>query len=141
MARELAASVAVNNNAFGKFASPQCHGQRITNQLRINGNGKFEGYLFDGSGKSVTGTTTVQANMWYYVTLAATNNGQMKLYVNGQPEGTPANIGTMTVGGTRYWLGSNSGGGFGWFNGLADEVKLYKTALSDSEILSMFASQ
>ena len=110
-----------------------------SSQLCINSSGKFQAYMFDGNTKSITGTTTVQAGVWYHVALTATNNGQMKLYVNGQPEGTAVSIGTMWAGGDRYWLGSNSDGGFGWFNGVADEVRLYSKALDDSEINSLYS--
>ncbi|MCJ8014443.1 LamG domain-containing protein [Paenibacillus sp. KQZ6P-2] len=107
----------------------------FSHQLRINSSGKFEAYMYDGALKTVTGTTTVQAGTWYHIALSAKNNGQMKLYVNGQSEGTPASINKMWTGGTRYWLASNSGGGFGWFKGLADDVKLYNYVLSDYHIL------
>lgn len=114
-----------------------------SNQLRINSSGKFEAYTYDGAGKTVTGTTAVQPDVWYHIALVATNNGQMKLYVNGQSEGTPVSIGTMWTGGTRFWLGSNagnvSGGAWGWYNGMADDVKLYNSALNDTDIVDLYS--
>ena len=64
-------------------------------QLRINKAGLFEHYTWDAgtlTAKIVTGTTIVQPNTWYLVTISAQNNGMMRLYVNGQEEGTAQSI-------------------------------------------------
>ncbi|MDH7463192.1 discoidin domain-containing protein [Chitinophagaceae bacterium 26-R-25] len=111
-----------------------------SHQLRINSSGKFEAYMFDGASKSVSGTTTVQPGTWYFITLVASTGGALSLYVNGALEGTPVSIGTMWSAGTRYCLGSNSGGGFGWYNGIANEITLFDRVLDASEISDMYNS-
>lgn len=128
-----AQSIWVRTDANGPTAS-------WSHQLGINASGKFEAYMWDGAAKTVTGTTTAQANTWYYIALTAANSGQMKLYVNGQAEGTAAGIGSMWTGGDRYWAGSNSGGGKGWLNGVIDEVKIYNVALSSTDVLNLYNS-
>lgn len=118
--------------------------QNWSHQIRITSGGKLEAYTYDhtGGGKSVTGTTTLTTNTWYHVAMTIKNGGQIKLYVNGQPEGTAQNITTMWVDGDRYYVGSNAGGnhGFpaiGWFDGLIDEVKLFDRELTQSEIQAL----
>jgi hypothetical protein len=128
-----AQSILVRTDASGSTAS-------WSHQLSINSSGKFEAYMWDGAAKTVTGTTTVSANTWYHIALTAANNGQMKLYVNGQAEGTAASISSMWTGGDRYWIGSNSGGGKGWFNGSADDAKLYDYALTSTDISNLYNS-
>ena len=105
-----------------------------SHQIWINSTGQFVASLYDGSGKNITGTTIITPNTWYVVAVTASNNGQMILYVNGVQEGAPVNIGTMWTGGDRYYVGSNSGGGVGYFQGTIDEVKLYNRVLSSTEI-------
>ncbi|HUT34794.1 MAG TPA: LamG-like jellyroll fold domain-containing protein [Planctomycetota bacterium] len=104
-----------------------------SHQLRVN-SGTFEHYLHDGAVRSVLGTTVVQPGVWYYVVGTATNGGQMNLYVNGQSEGTPVSIGNLWTGGDRWMLGSNSGQSMGYFLGTLDEVAIYSSVLSQSEI-------
>ena len=108
-----------------------------SHQLRINSAGKFEAYMHDGVGKTVTGTTVVALNTWYHVALTASNGGQLKLYVNGIAEGSPVALNNMWPNGDRYQVGSISGGGFGWFRGTVDQAKLYKRALSSTEVASL----
>lgn len=105
-----------------------------SHQLRLGSNGVFEAMMFDGSAKRVVGTTRAQAGQWYHLAMTAQSNGQLKLYVNGLPEGTPVNVGALWANGDRYWLGSNSAGGFGWFNGIADDVQVFDEALSPARI-------
>lgn len=112
-----------------------------SHEIRITSGSKFEAYTYDGGSKSVVGTTTVEANKWYYVVATAQNSGQMKLYVNGKEEGTPANIGTLWTSGLRYCLGTNDGDGFGWFQGTLDEFKFYPYARSQAQVLADYNSR
>ncbi|QGQ93939.1 hypothetical protein EHS13_02975 [Paenibacillus psychroresistens] len=115
--------------------------QEWSHQIRINSSGKLEGFVAEQAGgtKLITGTTTLSVGTWYHVALTIKNGGQMKLYVNGLSEGTPQSVTTMWTGGDRYYIGSNAAGSFGytsinWFDGLIDEVKLFNSELSQSDI-------
>lgn len=110
-----------------------------TQQIRINGN-KFEHYLFDGSVRTITGTTTVEPGTWYHVAAVATAGGAMRLYVNGQSEGTPLGIGTPFSDVDRMVIGAASAG-FYAFHGLVDEVRIYDRALMVSEIQSLYTDR
>ncbi len=112
----------------------------FSHELRITAGGNFEHYTYDGGSKSVTGSTVVEANKWYFVTITAENSGQSKLYVNGRSEGTPASIGTLWASGDRYYLGTFSNG-YGGFQGTLDEVKFYPYARSPAQILADYNSK
>ena len=105
-----------------------------SHQLRVTSAAMFEHYTWDGTECRATGTTNIDADTWYFVAATATNNGLVRLYVNGREEGTAATLGTLWVGGDRFLIGSNSGHGMGWYEGLIDDVHIYDYALSYEEI-------
>ena len=105
-----------------------------SHQLRITSGGKFEHYLFDGSERSVIGSTSITPGTWYHVVGTAENNGVMRLYVNGDEEGTAQSINSLWEGGNGYIVGSNSGHGMGYFDGLVDEVRVWNIVRNISDI-------
>ncbi|WP_114781788.1 LamG-like jellyroll fold domain-containing protein [Botryobacter ruber] len=118
-------SILVGTNSGGP-------GSSWSHQLRIS-NGKFQHYLWDGSTRIVESTTPVVAGEWYHVAIVATQNGAMRLYVNGVEEGTTVNVGTPWSSGTQYRIGSSSSG-YGYFSGVVEEVRLWNVALTATEI-------
>ena len=118
-------------------------GQKINYYLYINTSGKFAAVVStstcDTAGKTVTGTTTVQASKWYHV-IATFNEttGDLKIYVNGILENTNStgysgaciNTGNVKFG--QY--------DFAWsayrdeFKGTMDEIKIYNSALTTDQI-------
>ena len=129
-----AASVIVRTSGSG----PTTH---WSHQLRINPQGAFHHYLWVGSERHVAGTTLVEADAWYHVAIAAANNGPMYLYVNGEGDAPSINIaGTLWGDGDRYYVGSNSGHGMGWFRGAIDDVQIYDNILTAEEIERVAAS-
>jgi hypothetical protein len=77
---------------------------------------------------------------WNFLTITAKNNGQMKLYVNGYPEGAPVSIGTYTGSGDRFRLGSNSGDSMGYYDGIVDDIRIYNAQMSDTEVQALYSS-
>ena len=109
-----------------------------SHQIRINASGKFEHSTYDGSIRTVTGTTTVVANTWYFVAITASNNGTMRLYVNGQEEGTALSVGTMWTGGNCWLVGSNNPMySLGFFDGKIDDLRVYRQVLSQADIVQV----
>ena len=106
-----------------------------SHQVRMTAGDLFEHYLYDGSARSVIGTTVVKPDTWYHVAITAINNGDMRLYVNGQEEGIAVTIGALWSGGDRYAIGSDSGNAMGWFEGLIDDVHIYDQVLPQEEIM------
>ncbi|MBN2130498.1 MAG: LamG domain-containing protein, partial [Sedimentisphaerales bacterium] len=108
-----------------------------SHQMRIAVSGEFEHYVWDGAEQRALGTTQVEAGNWYFVAVSATNNGPVRLYVDAREEGTAGAVGTMWTEGDRYDIGSNSGGGFGWFPGIIDDVRIYDEELTEAELATM----
>lgn len=109
-----------------------------THQIGITSDHKFQHYLYDGSLRFVTGTTTVVAGRWYHVAITAANNGQMRLFVNGVEEGTAVSIGTMFASVNTYFFGMSSPHGSA-YTGLMDNIRIWNTARTGSQIAgSMF---
>jgi hypothetical protein len=129
-ARTSPASIVVRTSDAG----PTTH---WSHQLRIQSSGVFEHYAWDGSERRVLGTTVIKAGTWYSVVLVATNNGDVRLYVNGQEEGTATTVGTLWADGDRFLVGSNSGHGMGWFEGVVDDLRIYDKVLSAAEIAKL----
>lgn len=100
-----------------------------SHQLRIR-DGKFEHYIWDGSSHELQGTTVIQKGNLYHVVGVASNNGMMRLFVNGKEEGNGQAIGTMSHGLDRYLIGSSSGrrsgqgSGIQYFDGIIYELRI-----------------
>ncbi|HUT37560.1 MAG TPA: LamG-like jellyroll fold domain-containing protein [Planctomycetota bacterium] len=125
-------SIIVRTNASGP-------GAQWSHQLRIN-NGYFQAYLYDLSGgeRIVTGTTMVEPDVWYHVVSTAMNSDEIKLYVDGLMEGSPAPVVNMWNGGDRWMLGSNSAQAMNFFIGTLDEVAIYSSILGEADILAHY---
>ncbi|UCG58117.1 MAG: hypothetical protein JSU70_01160, partial [Phycisphaerales bacterium] len=105
-----------------------------SHQLRITPTGVVEHYTYDGAEKRVVGRTQIQADTWCHVAGVASNSGPMYLYVNGKREGGSAQVGALWSAGDRFQIGSNSGHGMGWFDGIIDDARVYDKVLSQEEI-------
>lgn len=81
-------------------------------------------------------TGTVPLNQWSYV--AATYDMQnVKIYINGALDSTIAHTNPIGVGTSPVDIG-RSIGGYSYFNGTIDEVKVWNRALTASEIQSEY---
>lgn len=107
-----------------------------SHELLISDVGRFCHYLYDGSTKLLTGSTTAVSGNKYRIVGTAKNNDYMKLYINGIEDGTPIGINTLWTGGDRWNLGINSGQPTlsGFFDGLIYEICIYNTVLTASQI-------
>ena len=133
-ARTDASSVIVRTSGSGQTT-------HWSHQLRINPQGAFHHYLWVGAERHVAGTTLVEADAWYHVAIAAANDGPMQLYVNTEEDAPSTDVaGTLWGAGDRYHVGSNSGHGMGWFQGVVDDVHIYDSILTAEEIGKIAAS-
>lgn len=108
--------------------------EAFSHVLRIR-SGKFEAYAYDepvNVQKTLTSTTNVKANTWYYLTLTIENSGEMKLYVNGNLEAS-IEMNTAWAGGDIYRVGCDAANN-NFYCGLVDEIGVYGKALSAEEI-------
>ena len=105
-----------------------------SHQLRITAEGKFEHYCEADDKYCVTHTVPVEPGRWYHVCGTAVADGEMKLYVDGQEEGTPCDIGGLRQRLDRYFVGSASGDGMGYFEGVIAEVRVWNLPKPEEEI-------
>ncbi|MCB1097669.1 MAG: lamin tail domain-containing protein [Verrucomicrobiae bacterium] len=110
-----------------------------SHQLRMTADGRFEHYTFDGAGKTVTGTTVAQPDIWYHIAVTATNGGQMFLFVDGVAEGTPVAVGSLWNQGSRWRAGEESGDGFAFYDGRIDELAIWHFAIKPEQAAALAA--
>jgi len=80
----------------------------------------------------------VNTGAWFYA--AATYNGStVNIYINGVLDATYARTGSQTPGNLR--IGSSDNGAGEFYNGDLPIVRMYSTALSQSQIIQNFNSQ
>jgi hypothetical protein len=120
-------SLIVRTDSRGTFTS-------YSHQLRINGAGKFEHYIFDTAGRSVIATNDILPGVWYHVAISATSGGTMQIYVNGVSSGIPRTIGSLWAGGDQWRLGPDGGNAPNFFKGRLDEVGIWHTALDNATV-------
>jgi hypothetical protein len=126
---------ASNNHSFCVRSNGDPGGS-WTHQLKSATN-RFQHYTYDGSSKSVTSNVYV-ANRWYHVAGTAKNGGFIRLYVNGQQEGTPALCATLWAGGNDFWTGVYTGGAsVTSLTGEMTEFCLWYKELTANEILTI----
>ena len=78
-------------------------------------------------------TTQLSTNVWYHVALTY-DGSQMRLYVNGSEVANRDATGSIKTNDNPLYIGYNPRGVKYWFNGVIDEVKVYKHALTSDEI-------
>lgn len=91
-----------------------------------------------GSQRTLDSTSTLVNNTWYHV--VATFDGQkIRMYVNGSLEKTSATYaGDLNFGTTNLIIGGYTATSPTGFAGYIDEIKIYKYALADNEILNRY---
>ena len=85
-----------------------------------------------------TGTTTLTANTWYYVTGVQTRS-DIKIYVNGVLEGTTSYSiagAALRSSGVNLQLGTINGGSY--FKGDIDDFRVYNQALTATEVATLY---
>jgi hypothetical protein len=110
-----------------------------SHQLRINFAGQFQHYTYYGGVSTITGSTVAEAGKWYHIVAVSENGGTSRLYVNGQEEGTPdSGVTTLWTAGTKYMIGTSAASTYGFFRGIADDVRIYHRVLSAKEIAALY---
>ncbi|MBT3199105.1 MAG: LamG domain-containing protein [Phycisphaerales bacterium] len=102
------------------------------NALRTDG-AKLLNYSWGGGVDYSASAPTILDGQWHHV--AATYDAASstkRLYFDGAEIGSGKVIGDLTVGAQKFRIGSTNNGEY--FNGLLDDMRVYNTALSESEI-------
>ncbi|MBU5613518.1 LamG-like jellyroll fold domain-containing protein [Geomonas azotofigens] len=85
-----------------------------------------------GVWKEISPRYPLSLNQWYHIALSYSAAGGGNLYVNGVRQGSPVGAGSLKT--NAYPLRFGSTDGSATFNGLVDEVAIYKRALTAEEI-------
>jgi len=97
--------------------------------------------LYLGTGVQVNGSTSLSTGQWFHVafTVDVGATGGVKLFVNGSQE---SNTGTNTVSSNNLSAGMTFADNTvnRWWNGNLDEIAMFHTALSASDITSIYNS-
>ena len=104
--------------------------------LALNADNKFHAFVRLPSGDyNLAGATVAQLDAWYHV--AMTHDGiTLKLYVNGQLDGTLNAAGDTVPTSNPVGIGANVVGTF--FQGSIDEAQIFNRALTDAELLTIY---
>jgi hypothetical protein len=88
----------------------------------------------------VPSTTTPPLNTWFH--LAATYNGsQIKIFYNGILETTQSVTGAITSNSNNLYIGTDKDRAIYTVDGKMDDVRIYGSALSDTDILDMYQTR
>ena len=88
--------------------------------------------VFTTSDLATSGTTQLPLNTWSHLTMTWASS-TLRLYVNGTQVSSRAAAGSLTTGTGPLRIGGNSFSSQ-WFSGRIDELRVYRRALSASEI-------
>ena len=98
-------------------------------------------YTGDGTNysQSVSGVNSLSNNKLNHVAVSLSSNGALKIYINGVESAnvTHSNYGATTI--THYRIGSRSNS-INLSKGIIDEVSLFKSELTQAEVLELYNS-
>lgn len=123
-----------STNSYNMFI-----GQHLPYFAFISTNRFFFSIYISGSQKSLTSISSYEDNKWYHYT--ATFDGEyMRLYIDGQPDGSSYQPGDVTYF-SSYKFSIGDGRSSTWypFSGLVDDVRIYTAALTAEQIQRIYA--
>jgi len=102
-------------------------------------NMKFNFYSSVG-GIDFSTTATYEYGNWYHFCVVFTNNSDLKVFINGDKETNSQSVaaGTSTAGIQIGVIGSYSSSTNTEFDGKIDQVRIYDTALTDSQVTELY---
>ncbi len=103
------------------------------NRLEIQSGRAYASFNINGTQRAVSGTTTLQANQWYYI-VGTYDGSAVRLYVNGKLEKTLSGLSGNLNFNTGNFLAGMYTGTTRPFYGEIDAIHIYDRALTASEI-------
>ena len=102
--------------------------------------GQAQLVFYDGGsgGAPSYGSTSLSTGVWYHVAVTRSASRGITLYLNGSPDGTDTRTGSPSTGTLDINIGSDYGGNY--LDGLIDEVAVFNSVLSASDISSIYNS-
>ncbi|MFA5764136.1 MAG: LamG domain-containing protein [archaeon] len=89
---------------------------------------------------TVNSSDSIFPNSWYQVTVTIEANSKTQIYINGQKSGNSVTTGALSsITLDNFAIGNRLGATDRAFNGYIDDVRIYSSALSSSEIQKLYA--
>lgn len=105
--------------------------------IKTNGGQNFQN-LYTTNASDMFGSTTLSTSTWYHVGFTI-SNGNMQMYLNGQPDGSLRSNASRTNKPTaKLILGDSRTGGQMTFNGKIGTISVYNKALDREEVFQNF---
>ena len=109
--------------------------------IGLNTDGRVNYYATTGgSGTLVVGSSILTDGNWHHIAVTRTgSSGAIKLYVDGNQQGTGTRKGSFSSATSKINIGWFNGYGY-YNNGSIDEAAIYKTTLSSTEIQQQYSN-
>jgi hypothetical protein len=132
-------SMWINANDISTIQYLFCASTANNIDLGINSNnlgvGKIVWTIYNTTYSQLVSTTTITTGIWYNI-VATYDNGSRELFINGVSQGTATK--TLVESSIEPTLGYRNTGGSVRFNGLMDQVRIYSTALTSSQVTQLY---
>ena len=127
-------SIPVNSDRILQRGSDGSGGWSL--QIDVTSTGRLSAGISATTDTFLTGTTILTPNTWYQATFVFENNNSLRLYLNGNLEASVA-IGNRTLRNSDNRLRIGTGNiASEFFSGDVDEVRVWSSALSQTEIMN-----
>jgi hypothetical protein len=99
----------------------------------------FRGFIYQGGWPMANGTTATEAGEWYFAAMTY-DSTDIKIYVNGELDGTAGAPGEILFQGAPFWFGgAPADPGQAWFfKGILDEVEIWNRAMTEEEVMETY---
>jgi len=112
--------------------------------ILYNSSNEIECRVLNSSGVQSTITYSVSLNTWYHIVWTGNSTNGVTLYLNGFSVGNAAWNGTFfTYTNTNYKLNTlgYNGAGAGYYDGKIDQVRIYDSALSSTDVSNIYNNE
>lgn len=102
--------------------------------------GQYFQNLYTTNTSNMFGSTPISTSRWYQVGFTL-SNGDLQMYINGQPDGTlRSGVSRTNYTNAKLFLGDPRAGGLVTFNGKIGTVNVYNRAINREEVFQNFNS-
>lgn len=106
--------------------------------LTVRNNGELDLRSFkSGTAGEITSGANISTNNWSHVAISAVRGGETSIFVNGEIIHSYTNPGSHNWGG-NFYIGELRANRNIVFDGLIDDVRVYRRILSESEIRAIY---
>ena len=126
---------ATRQSIAGKWGNPYIWWLEISDPSYTSSAIQFNITTNNSDTTTVQTTTTLTANTWYHI-VATFDGNNLRIYLNGNLEGTTAKTGTIQSASSNLYLGGRVGDIY--FDGEIDEARIYNRALSPAEVSQLY---